>query len=73
MKAIGRCYSGRHAFTYDPDTVDTVMVNPATGRILKPGEDPEGAVKELVCPQCLFIMDTYRKQLEKMFGESTRK
>lgn len=57
LVAFAPCWGCRETFTFDPDTVSSIPIDPETG--LPPGiggTDPQQAVKQPLCPQCVKII-----------------
>jgi hypothetical protein len=60
MEAYGACIRCGHAFGFDPETVPSTSVHPATmcpirpdGTTLKPGD--ADAIREPLCPPCVHV------------------
>lgn len=54
MRGIGRCHLCRTMFSFDPERVATVLIDPLTGKPTDlAGSDPEAAVQRPLCRLCV--------------------
>jgi hypothetical protein len=60
--ALGPCFVCGGPFAFDPDTVASIPIDPATGLPPDLGHtDPANAVNRPVCPSCVTLANAARK------------
>ncbi len=59
--AMSSCYTCREPFGFNPETVPSVYVNPATGQVLEEHEDKRTGVKQPICPACVRVINAARQ------------
>lgn len=50
---IAPCYVHGGNFSFDPDTVMSVPIDPVTGLTPDLGGDPSRCVQRVICPECI--------------------
>lgn len=61
LVAMGRCWSCRQLFGFDPDAVPSVPIDPLTNLPPDLGGDPARAVNQPICPVCVGIVNPLRE------------
>jgi hypothetical protein len=62
LVALGRCFTCGQPFSFDPDTVPSVLIDPTTNLPPDIGHtDPADAVKQPVCPTCVTQVNAVRR------------
>ena len=59
--ALGPCYCCGSAFSYHPDLVAAVYIDPANGLPPDQGGDLDRARREPVCPSCARLANPFRR------------
>jgi hypothetical protein len=59
--AIAPCWMCKVPFSFHPDLVTSVLIDPVTGRPPDLGGDPDRAVREPLCPSCCKIANARRR------------
>jgi|HubBroStandDraft_3_1064219.scaffolds.fasta_scaffold403110_2 hypothetical protein len=62
MVAVGPCFMCRVPFSFHPDLVTSVLIDPQTGLAPDLGGDPDRAQREPICPACCHIANDQRRQ-----------
>ncbi|MGH3783119.1 MAG: hypothetical protein ACRDRO_21475 [Pseudonocardiaceae bacterium] len=60
MLAIGPCFSCEQPFAFDPDTIQSVPIDPVTGLPPDLGGDPARARNEPICAPCRRLANPIR-------------
>jgi hypothetical protein len=55
MFALGPCWACKRTFTFDPDRVPSIPIDPVTNRPSDLGGDPARVVREPICSTCVEI------------------
>ena len=70
MLAYGHCYTCGRGFTFDPDLVPSVPIDPYTNKPLDVDPSPDGlavararAVKQPVCDECVRRINENRREM----------
>lgn len=63
--AIGPCFVCGEPFSFDPDTVDSVPIDPVTQLPPDLGGRQERAVKRPICTRCMKLVEERRAQLRR--------
>lgn len=70
LVARGACWACKAVFSFDPDTVPSVPIDPQTG--LPPdvgGTPPERAIRQPLCENCVAQLVTWRAEAGKPVWE----
>ena len=62
LAAIGPCFGCKRRFAFDPDTVNSIPIDPDNGLPPDMGGDPAKAVKQPVCPDCIEAANAQRRK-----------
>lgn len=60
--AFGRCWSCGRSFTFDPDRVPSIPIDPVTNRPSDMGGIPERVVKQPICRGCVEAANENRRR-----------
>lgn len=60
--AFGRCWSCRRVFTFDPDRVPSIPIDPATNLPSDLGGDPAAVVRQPICRDCVDLSNDRRNR-----------
>jgi hypothetical protein len=59
--AFGRCWICRRTFSFHPERVTSVLIDPLSGKPPDLGGDPGRARREPVCPSCCVRVNIERR------------
>lgn len=59
--ALAPCIVCAVPFSFDPDTVPSMPIDPVTGKPPDLGGDPARATNQPICPACIKIVDPIRE------------
>jgi hypothetical protein len=62
MAVFGPCWMCKVPFSFHPDLVTSVLIDPQTGLAPDLGGDPDRAQREPICPACCHIANDQRRQ-----------
>jgi hypothetical protein len=58
--AFGPCWMCKHEFTFDPETVTSIPIDPVTKLPPDLGGDPTRVIKQPLCPGCIRFVNKIR-------------
>lgn len=62
MAVFGPCFMCRVPFSFHPDLVTSVPIDPVNGLPPDLGGDPDRAQREPICPSCCRLANVERRQ-----------
>lgn len=69
--ALGPCGACKNPFSFDPDTVPSVPVDPETGLPPDMGGDPARAIRMPICPACCRRANVERRKTGQALFDET--
>jgi hypothetical protein len=61
LVGVAPCWGCREPFAFDPDTVPCIPIDPESGLPPDLGGNPQTAVKQPICPQCVREFNALRR------------